>query len=337
MVRDRTTSGRGALCGPSQRGILAPVARLSSLLRALCAIGLIVVLARLVDWQSAPKYFQSLDWSIAVIAVAGLCLQFVTSAWKWRHAMHIHGLTSGLWPLVRVYATGLFFNYFLPGTIGGDLYRAISTLPVDGERSRAVSAVVVERIVGFAVLLGLGCLGALAHLESPLARVFLVVNVCGALVALALLVAFRSSLARLGERWRTSKFVSALLQNAALLRHAGVQWLVLIGSSLLFQSIAVAIIYLLFRSLDTDVSLMACALIAAMAGLASILPISINGIGVVEGSFAGTAVALGVDYEAALAVALLIRVLVLPISIAFGLWYVWRGGETTQLSRVMTY
>jgi hypothetical protein len=71
----------------------------------------------------------------------------------------------------------------------------------------------------------------------------------------------------------------------------------------------------------------ACALIAAVAGLATILPISINGIGVVEGSFAGAAVALGTDYEVALMVAVLIRLIVLPLSLIFGAIYALRGHE----------
>jgi glycosyltransferase 2 family protein len=301
-------------------------------LRALCAVGLILVLVRLVDWQSAVQHFYALEWSIAVFALAGLCLQFVTSAWKWRHAMRIHGLTFDLWPLTRIYATGLFFNYFLPSTIGGDAYRAISTLPSDGVRSRAVSAVLIERVVGFAALLALGCAGALAEFErSSLARAFLAVAAIAAVVGCAVLAfLWARPFEPLSPRWRSSKVAQALGQNVTLLRTAGSKWFTLIGSSLVFQVIAIAIIYLLFRSLDTEVSWSACALIAALAGLASVVPISINGIGVVEGAFAGTAVALGVDYEPALAVALLIRVLVLPISIVFGLWYVWRGEQPRE-------
>lgn len=306
-----------------------PLVRLKTILRVLCAIGLVLVLVRLVDWRSAPAQVAQIDWRWAVGAFFGLCVQFFTSAWKWRHAMRLHGLNANLWPLVRIYATGLFFNNFLPSTIGGDAYRAISTLPTEGARSRAVSAVIVERVVGFAVLLSLGCLGALFHFEdAPIARLFLAVSLLGAVALIALLLILRAPMFhRLADRWRTSKFVQALTQNAAVLRNGGSRWLVLLGSSLVFQVIAVAIIYVLFRSLNVDVSLSACALIAAIAGFASIIPISINGIGVVEGSFAGTAVALGVDYEVALAVALLIRVLVLPISILFGLWYIWHGDE----------
>jgi hypothetical protein len=50
------------------------------------------------------------------------------------------------------------------------------------------------------------------------------------------------------------------------------------------------------------------------------LPISISGLGVVEGSIAGTALALGGDFEAAVLAALLLRFLALAVSGLCGLF-----------------
>jgi hypothetical protein len=65
----------------------------------------------------------------------------------------------------------------------------------------------------------------------------------------------------------------------------------------------------------------------AAAGVATILPISINGLGVVEGAFVGSALALGVPYEPALIVAILLRVLLLPYAAVFGLIYAFEPGR----------
>ena len=59
----------------------------------------------------------------------------------------------------------------------------------------------------------------------------------------------------------------------------------------------------------------------AAAGVATILPVSINGLGVVEGAFVGSALALDVPYEPALIVAILLRVLLVPYALLFGLIY----------------
>ena len=52
------------------------------------------------------------------------------------------------------------------------------------------------------------------------------------------------------------------------------------------------------------------------------MPVSINGIGVMEGSLVGMAVALGVEYDAALVVAILRRLLMVALSILCGAMFI---------------
>jgi uncharacterized membrane protein YbhN (UPF0104 family) len=80
-------------------------------------------------------------------------------------------------------------------------------------------------------------------------------------------------------------------------------------------------LHMLFNSLGEHISLEQAALVAAAAGLATIIPLSINGLGIVEATIAGTAVAVGVSYEAGLVVAVLMRLLLLPLTLAAGLLY----------------
>jgi uncharacterized membrane protein YbhN (UPF0104 family) len=68
------------------------------------------------------------------------------------------------------------------------------------------------------------------------------------------------------------------------------------------------------RSHRTPISIPVALLITAAAGLASVPPISIAGLGVVEGLIAGVALALGGGYAAALLAALLLRGLALAVS-----------------------
>ena len=90
---------------------------------------------------------------------------------------------------------------------------------------------------------------------------------------------------------------------------------------MLFQVISIGIVYVLFQGIQSTATLADCAVIAAIAGAATVLPISINGYGVVEGSLAGAAVGLGLNYEDAIVVAVLTRLLVAPLSLVCGLLY----------------
>ena len=117
------------------------------------------------------------------------------------------------------------------------------------------------------------------------------------------------------------------------LRRARGEWIPLIGISVLFQALAIAIIYCLFEGLRASAGAAESAVIAAVSGIATVIPIAINGIGIVEGSFAGVGAALKVGYESSLVAAILIRVLVIPHALLFGAMYALRGGsKANQLS-----
>ena len=91
--------------------------------------------------------------------------------------------------------------------------------------------------------------------------------------------------------------------------------------SIVFQLIAILAVSVLFNK-DITIELYAqCALLASVVGIAGLLPISINGIGVIEGAFAMAAVQLGMDFDQAIVIAFVQRVLVIPISLMCGVVY----------------
>ncbi|MGH8311044.1 MAG: lysylphosphatidylglycerol synthase transmembrane domain-containing protein, partial [Steroidobacteraceae bacterium] len=231
--------------------------------------------------------------------------------------------------LLKSICIGFFFNHFLPSAIGGDAYRVMKTLPNDGFASRALSAVVIERVVGFAALMLIAFVSALGLATySPHARLVLMLAGIGvALVALMAWAIHRGWHESFIERLAHMKTVAAVEHNLNHLRKGGRRWIRLVAISLLFQAVAIGIIYGLFWSLGESVAYSTCAVIAAAAGFATVVPISINGLGVVEGAFVGSAVALGVPYEPALVVALLLRLLLLPYALAFGVLYALQSGS----------
>jgi uncharacterized membrane protein YbhN (UPF0104 family) len=117
------------------------------------------------------------------------------------------------------------------------------------------------------------------------------------------------------------KVVTAIQEDLLQLLRAGWTWLPLIVMSFVFQLTAVSIVYLLFLGAGSNIGFAEVALIAAVTGLAGMLPLAINGIGVTEGSITLAGVALGADYEDAAVAAVLLRVSVLPLSCACGVLY----------------
>jgi glycosyltransferase 2 family protein len=274
-----------------------------------------------------PQQVARLSWTHALAALVSLSAQFVLGPWKWRIALRMHHLHYPLSYLVRAYGVGFFFNTFLPSGIGGDAYRAASTWPKDGRTSRAISAVLVDRCAGFAVLVAIGCIAALPlALHNRYARIFVLAAISTAVGGVLVFRALRSGrMRRLGERLRGNRFFAAVIANFSHLTQARREWLQLIAVAVLFQAFGIAAIYLLFAGVDSPAPFATCILVGAASGVAVVVPVSINGIGVVEAAFVGAAVALGEPYGASLAVAVLMRVLVLPQIVVFGLVYALRG------------
>jgi uncharacterized membrane protein YbhN (UPF0104 family) len=292
--------------------------------RIVVAVVLLAYLLASLDWPAVLSRLERMSPAIVGLVIAAYVVQLGVSSWKWLWALRIHGLYIPYVFLTRIYVIGFFLSNFLPTSIGGDAYRVYRTMPPVPPKSRAISAVLLERVIGLLALLVLGFIGAVVLFDAaPLARAYVVMAVVCGLVLAAILRFVRLP----QNRW-----LGPIQENLRLISSARDKWVPLIGISLLFQAQAILIIFALFQAVDANVTLSQVALIAAAAGIAAIVPFSINGLGIVEATFAGTAVAVGVGYEAGLLVALLIRVLVIPLTLLAGLLYAFEPVHLRDLS-----
>jgi uncharacterized membrane protein YbhN (UPF0104 family) len=278
-----------------------------------------------INWNELPRLIVGYRWEFAVVAFVGLAIQFPVSGLKWHAALRVCNVDLSFTRLTRFYCISHFVGQFLPTSIGGDAYRAYRVLPLVEPHSRAVTSIVIDRIVGLAALLFLGAVGAvylMDHFRLP--QGYLTALGFGSIAAvvggLALSLGWFGVLRR---KLQHLKLVAAIQSDLMQLVRAGWRWLPLLLMSLVFQLTAVSIVYMLFLGAGSDIGFAEVALIAAITGVAGILPLAINGIGVTEGTITLAGVALGADYEDAAVAAILLRVVVLPLSCACGVLY-WR-------------
>jgi hypothetical protein len=96
----------------------------------------------------------------------------------------------------------------------------------------------------------------------------------------------------------------------------------------IFQAIVYTYHLMIGRALGlTGVPLMAFASIVVISSLATMIPLSINGLGFREGAYIWALGRYGVSHDQALAFALLILALLLLSSLVGGIVYVLLGGE----------
>ena len=329
--RDRAASG-------PHRGLAA---------KALVAALLIAALCLAVDLDEAAAALARARPLPLATALAASVLGVLVSAEKWRGLLLAAGVRLSLAACARLYWVGMFASNLLPTSVGGDAARLMLT-PAPGRRAAVAGSILVERLTGFLVMLGLCTLGLAlrpAYFDAPgLRNAFLAavlaldLGVVAALLAPGLLV---PPLARLAGRLppggipgravaaagRVAAAVAAQARDPAALARA-------LGFSVLFYGTIIVAQHAVLRAAGADVSLLEVALVAAVVPLIAMAPVSLNGLGVAEGVFVLLYIQLGVDPGAALAAAVLRRLVDLANSGLGGpLWLAFRAGPAAGRSR----
>lgn len=252
------------------------------------------------------------------------------SALKWQRLLVVQELRFGLGQLVRWYLTALFLTNFLPTSIGGDAYRVYKTWDNERARACALLAILAERVTGLLALLLLGYVAAIvtyARGGDPVAAA-LIILVTIALVAGAFgtWVVLRL---RLAERLAGMKKIPRILARIPVIliglledlgRHPRES--VAIGAiSFVFHMNKILVVWLLLYALGATTNVLELAVAVVAVEVIGLLPITLGGLGLVEGSFIYVMGHFGVGTETGLATMLLMRALMVPLSLVGAYFY----------------
>ncbi|MEH7156248.1 lysylphosphatidylglycerol synthase transmembrane domain-containing protein [Neobacillus drentensis] len=247
---------------------------------------------------------------------------------------------ASFFKLGRLYYIGLFFNNFLPGSVGGDVVRVyylgrITGVPI------ATASVAFERITSGMALVVIAVLSSFS-MEAARPYVLTTTLVLGIILILLLLVGklVKTMKSRDGVTGDTTdvsmdkwfiKLKKALLKTSeAALNYRKehfIWWIKIIMLSLLFQVGLAWINDLLFLSIGIDIPWINLLMIITLISVISMLPISLNGLGVREGCYVFFFKELGVSAETSLTISLLFFIFVSISSLAGGLFWMAERGK----------
>jgi len=189
-----------------------------------------------------------------------------------------------------------------------------------------VLAVFMERLTGLLGLLLIGYVAAIIQYMREgdvLSRLLVVVGTVSVVVGvIALLIMAKF---RLTQKLTESKWCPNSIKT--LIRYAGDYrthpWLatVAIVISFVFQAHTILFHWVMLAALGLRCDPAQLAVAVAGATVIGLLPISLGGLGLVDGSFIYVIGLYGVEYEVALSAMLLIRVLVVPLSLCGAYFY----------------
>ncbi|HLY12588.1 MAG TPA: lysylphosphatidylglycerol synthase transmembrane domain-containing protein [Planctomycetota bacterium] len=241
-------------------------------------------------------------------------------AQRWWLLLRGHGFQVPLGQIFFVTYAGAFFNNFLPGSVGGDLTKAILASSGEARKAAVAGTVILDRIIGLSVMILLGAVSLTPELQfywSPSGDrrlVYLIYGLLGTLVLgylvyfsppFRLLVGrlpFKKVVAELDEVFRSARQKKALVAKGAIL-------------SLLAQASGILVIFGLAHAMGIPaLQLVKFFIFEPIIFIVTALPISMGGWGVQEyvyqrlfGDFGGMdpnhAIALSVLYKLTLILA----------------------------------
>lgn len=276
-----------------------------------------ILLAWIISRTSIAEIFAA-AWStslpLLLTAYALTFIGIVLSVSRWRLLLRAQGAVLPRRWLLQSYLVATFFNNFLPSTVGGDASRAYDCYRITGGSRRAMSSVVVDRLLGLLALVMLA-LGSL-HFARPLTEqlpflpVWLslaVVGLAGVVGAIFFGLPSRRPASARALMPRPLQRGIALITGAFDLYRG--QWRILIMAfalSFVLQFNVIACFMLIAQAMGLQVPALDFCLIVPLVSFVVMLPISINGIGLRENTLAMMLGYYGVAAAEAVALAWLV-------------------------------
>lgn len=255
--------------------------------RMIISAGLLVWLSYLIDWKDMAQVWNRVEPAWILGALAWIFISMIISVRKWQLILEAQDILLSWQELWKAYWAGLFFNNFLPSSIGGDALRIWWIGRSADDNPGAAASVITERILAAAGLALTGLIGA-ALVSRPDSRavglfVILVLVSLGwlgliswgslprrAQLSSGRIVSFLKGMAEHGRKYR---------HKPSLLVQAGIL-------SIAFQITVVAVNYCIFRSLNVSILTGEALLyVIPVISVAAMLPLGINGYGLREGAY----------------------------------------------------
>lgn len=273
-------------------------------LALLVSSALLLVLFRMIDPHVVGLTLASARPVQLLLALVATALAWVLMAVKWRTLVHQH-ISKGT--ALSLTFRSLFYGFILPGQVASDIYRSVVFMR-RGIAALGVASVITDRVLGLLALVVVGLAGAslspsLRATESW-AWVMMATAALGA-VCVATLVALPklpSLLARWSPPGTAKQRLLARLRSLAeafgsfptVTRVRGFFY------SLVFQMLCVLALFFLGNAFGAGVSLADWGWIFALMSVALLIPLSIGGIGVREGTLVGALGLIGVSADTSL-------------------------------------
>ena len=296
-----------------------------NLLKVLIGLSVLTWVLSSIDYYELAGLMREGDTAYFITGISILLFTFFFIQIT-RFYYSIRKTAIGFMGAVRLFFIGFLFNNLIPTNIGGDavrLYYLQNTTQTSwGEAS---GLLFIYRLSGLLVLFAAGCIYCIFYYDILLRETGNFLNFQPEQSLFFILIAgllFLIFAAFIVKKYLWSK-VSGFFEEAAraITAFKKYEYLIIIVLAALFHLGRMAGIYYLLLYFGADLYFIHLIFVLFLTAIVTLIPVSVGGIGIMEGALTGSLALYGVSLSAAAGVALLNRIVLIFIACIGAVFY----------------
>ena len=288
---------------------LLPSGPLLYILKFCLSAGILASILLSFEFDTVKKILGSLILPYLIIATILMIIQIFIAAYRWKLILEIKAIDASFYQTVRLFWIGLLFSQFLPSNFGGDAMRIYYLSKLSDDITNAMNSVFLDRVIG---LLSLSILvlatTTIIMIEAKPILVHFQTYFFGLLALCFLFLLVMAIFKQFIHHTFSSRILSFFHQFLVDLYQLIYPTLIALKIwvlSFCIHFITVLSMFVLTISLSIDISPFHLLWATPLTLLFSAVPITISGWGVREGLMVLSLGAVGIAYEASLALSIL--------------------------------
>ncbi len=279
----------------------------------LLSIALLIYLLSQQGWGEIVDALRQIPPISLVLVVVLLVFSRISVGARWYSLLRSTTSKISFQESLRMTFAGLFAANFLPTTVGGDVVRLAGTLRRSDDRVGSAASIAADRLVGLAgmamaIPFGLGVLIEWMKVSAASQQYLQLARHSG--IALALAINWSDN------REKALKMLRQLIDGLIMWTRRPRALLSAFVFTWLHMACLFSILWLLFDGMGQRISISMIAGLWSFTYLITLMPFSINGLGIREVSISYIFTHLGgVSIQSALALALILRTLEMLVSV----------------------
>ncbi len=283
--------------------------RVKVVIKVIITLSLLFYLFLKLDINLISELLLSINPWLFILAFTIALSRNIFGGFRWKILLRTKKYHFSVIGLTKYYLISLYFNFFLPTAVGGDVARGYYLSKQGVGKKDVIGSIIIERALGIAALVSFSTLSLFFCynvINSKIKIIVIILDIC-----CLTLVFFYEKTDLLLEKILPDSIIRKLQKLFNLIQnikdYGKSPTILLYGFfvSIIFQVFSIFSIYLISISLGSSVSFIYFLLLLPIIWLITMIPITINGLGLREGAFIFLFTEIGMAKEMAMAISLL--------------------------------